>query len=136
MSVRSTRLVGGPVSLSVNSRTARAAAGKVSVHMAKTLVPAALKISGLANNRHAKALGNSAINFITSTPNNRNARANRLVNSMINYYFSPGNFSPHTRRIAGLALNKARVYTPEHYSSLRGSVIRKAPKIFMRRVFG
>ena len=132
MSSRPPRLVGGPLSIAGNSKTARAAAGKVSVQMAKTLLPAAFKISGLANNHHSKALGRTAINFVTSSNTNRNRRANSLVNAMINYYFSPGNFSPHTKRIAQAALNKAKMYAPNHYGALRRSVFRKAPRILYK----
>jgi hypothetical protein len=132
MSSRPPRLVGGPLSLVGNSKTVRAATGKASVQMAKTLVPAALRISGLANNRHAQALGRTAINFALSTNSNRNRRANSLVNAMVNYYFSPGNFSPHTKNIAKIALNKARVHAPNHYGALKRSVFRKAPRILYK----
>lgn len=129
MSSRPPRLVGGPFSLVGNSKTVRAVGGKASVQMAKTLVPAALRISGLANNRHAQALGRTAINFALSTNSNRNRRANSLVSAMVNYYFSPGNFSPHTKNIARIALNKVRVHAPKHYEALKWSVIKKTPKI-------
>jgi len=128
------RLVGGPFSLAANSRTARAVAGKATVQMAKTLLPAAIKISGLANNRHAQALGRSAINFSLATNATRNRHANNLVNAMVNYYFSPGNFSPHTKQIALGALNKMRTYAPSHYNALKWSVVRKAPKILYKSV--
>ena len=135
MASRPPRMIGGPVIVPRNSRTVRAATGKVAVHMAKALVPAALQISGIANNRHSKALGQSAINFTFSTNANRNRHANKLVNAMVNYYFSPGNFSPRTKNIARAALNKARVYAPEHYGALRRSVIRKAPRILIKSVW-
>lgn len=100
--------------------------------MAKTILPAAIRISGLANNRHSRALSHSAINFLTSNNSQRNMHANRFVNAMINYYFSPGNFSPHTKQIARAALNKARVYAPEHYEALKWAAIRKTPKIIYK----
>lgn len=129
-----TRLVGGPFSVAVNSRTARAAAGRATVQMAKTLLPAALRISGISNNRHTQALGRSAINFSLATNATRNKHANNLVNAMVNYYFSPGNFSPHTKQIALGALNKMKTYAPSHYNALKWSVVRKAPKILYKSV--
>jgi hypothetical protein len=129
-----TRLFGGPFSLAANLRPARAAAGRATVQMAKVLLPAAIKISGLANNRHAHALGRSAINFSLATNATRNKHANNLVNAMVNYYFSPGNFSPHTKQIALSALNKMRTYAPGHYNALKWSVVRKAPRILYKSV--
>lgn len=127
-------MVGGPLSLATNSRTARAIAGRATVQMAKTLLPAALKISGLTNNRHAQALGRSAVNFAVASNANRSRRANSLVNAMVNYYFSPGNFSPSTKQIALNALNKMHTYAPQHYNALKWSVVRKTPSILYRSI--
>lgn len=132
MATRPTRLVGGPFSLAANFKPARAVAGKATVQMAKTLLPAAIRISGLANNRHAQALGRTAINFSLAPNATRNRHANNLVNAMVNYYFSPGNFSPHTKQIARAALNKMQLYAPRHYNALKWSVVRKAPKILYK----
>ena len=45
MATRPTRLVGGPFSLAANSRATRAAAGKATVQMAKTLLPVVSQIT-------------------------------------------------------------------------------------------
>jgi len=134
MSKPPSRLIGAPLGVSLNIKAARAASVKSTVSVAKVLLPAAIKISGMANDKHSKALGFSAINFMTSNISERNKHANRLVNAMVNYYLSPGNFSPRAKNMAAAALNKVKIYAPAHYNSVRKSVVRKAPGIAGRVV--
>jgi hypothetical protein len=113
------------------SKVVRNAGKRTIVKMGKYVLPAALRISGLTNNKHSRVLGHSAVEFMASTPAQRSERANNLIGALINFHMvnpvSGGN-EAQTQRLASSALKKVRVYAPEHYNALWWAALRATPR--------